>query len=129
MVRALMPRALGWIAVPGWRSTSSERTPWRLSRIEAASPTGPPPTISTATVARAPADGYTLCVGQLNSHVFGPAVYAPPYDVLADFEPVGMISISALMMVGRSDIPAANLGELIAWLKGRPQPATFATVG
>src|SRR5262245_26313049 len=32
-------------------------------------------TLGTAKVARAPADGYTLCVGQLNSHVFGPAVY------------------------------------------------------
>src|SRR5262249_50043563 len=39
-------------------------------------------TLGTAKVARAPADGYTLCVGQLNSHVFGPAVYATPYDVL-----------------------------------------------
>jgi tripartite-type tricarboxylate transporter receptor subunit TctC len=86
-------------------------------------------TVGTAKVARAPADGYTLCVGQLNSHVFGPAVYAPPYDVLDDFEPVGMISISALMMVGRAEVPAANLGELVAWLKARPQPATFATVG
>jgi tripartite-type tricarboxylate transporter receptor subunit TctC len=51
-------------------------------------------TVGTAKVARAPADGYTLCVGQLNSHVFGPAVYTIPYDVVGDFEPVGMISIS-----------------------------------
>src|ERR1700761_2566368 len=48
-------------------------------------------TVGTAKVARAPADGYTICVGQLNSHVFGPAVYATPYDVVGDFEPVGMI--------------------------------------
>jgi tripartite-type tricarboxylate transporter receptor subunit TctC len=86
-------------------------------------------TVGTAKVARAAADGYTLCVGQLNSHVFGPAVYPTPYDVLGDFEPVGMISISALMMVGRADLPAANLAELVAWMKSRSQPATFATVG
>lgn len=86
-------------------------------------------TVGTAKVARAPADGYTLCVGQLNSHVFGAAVYNPPYDVLGDFEPVGMISISALMMVGRADLPAADLAALTAWMKAKPEPATFGTVG
>ena len=86
-------------------------------------------TVGTAKVARAAADGYTICVGQLNSHVFGPAVYATPYDVVADFEPVGMISISALMMIGRADLPAKDLTELVAWMKAKPEPATFATVG
>jgi tripartite-type tricarboxylate transporter receptor subunit TctC len=86
-------------------------------------------TLGTAKVARAPADGYTICVGQLNSHVFGPAVYNPSYDVLGDFEPLGMISISALMMVGRADLAPGSLGELVAWMKDRPQPPTFATVG
>ena len=86
-------------------------------------------TIGTAKVARAPADGYTLCVGQLNSHVFGTAVYNTPYDVLADFEPVGLISISALLLAGRGDLPAANVKELAAWLKALPQPSPFATIG
>lgn len=86
-------------------------------------------TVGTAKVARAPADGYTLCVGQLNSHVFGPAVYAPAYDVVGDFEPIGLISISSLMLVGRADLPASNIAELVAWMKALPQRATFATVG
>src|SRR5216683_5527483 len=42
------------MAVPGWRSTSSERTPACDSRIEAVSPTGPPPTIRTGTSSIAP---------------------------------------------------------------------------
>src|SRR5262249_12571901 len=41
-------------------------------------------TVGSAKVVRAPADGYTICVGQLNSHVFGPAVNNTPYDVAAD---------------------------------------------
>jgi tripartite-type tricarboxylate transporter receptor subunit TctC len=86
-------------------------------------------TLGTTKVARGPADGYTLCVGQLNSHVFGPAVYATPYDVAGDFEPVGLISISTLMLVARADLPALNLAELVAWLKAHAQPASFATVG
>ena len=49
--------------------------------------------------------------------------------MLADFEPVALISSSALMMVGRADLPASNLRELIQSLKANPQPASFATVG
>ena len=86
-------------------------------------------TIGTAKVARAPADGYTICVGQLNSHVFGTAVYNTPYNVLDDFEPVGVISISALLLGGRGDLPAANVRELAAWLKALPQPSPFPTIG
>ena len=66
-------------------------------------------TIGTAKVARAPADGYTLCVGQLNSHVFGTAVYNTPYNVLDDFEPIGVISISALLLGGRGEIGRAHV--------------------
>jgi tripartite-type tricarboxylate transporter receptor subunit TctC len=86
-------------------------------------------TIGTAKVARAAADGYTVVLGQLNSHVFGVAVYTVPYDVLNDFEPVGMISISNLLMVGRADLPPNSFAELVTWLKARREPATFGTVG
>src|SRR5258706_54996 len=43
----LMPRALGWTAVPGCRSTSSDGTPSCESRMDALRPTGPPPTMRT----------------------------------------------------------------------------------
>src|SRR5260370_11265340 len=86
-------------------------------------------TLGVAKVARAPADGYTLSIAQTTSNVFSVAVYNVGYDVLADFEPVALISASALMMIGRADLPASNLAELIAWLKASPQPASFATVG
>jgi tripartite-type tricarboxylate transporter receptor subunit TctC len=86
-------------------------------------------TLGVAKVARAPADGYTLSIAQTTSNVFSVAVYKVPYDVLADFEPVALISSSALMMIGRADLPASNLNELVASLKAAPQPASFATVG
>lgn len=86
-------------------------------------------TIGTAKVARAPADGYTICVGQLNSHVFGTAVYNTPYNVLDDFEPVGVISISALLLGGRGGLPPANVRELAAWLKALPQPSPLGIIG
>ena len=86
-------------------------------------------TIGVAKVARAPADGYTISMGQTTSNVFSVAVYTVSYDVLADFEPVALVSSSALMMVGRADLAASNVTELVTLLKASPTPATFATVG
>jgi tripartite-type tricarboxylate transporter receptor subunit TctC len=86
-------------------------------------------TIGVAKVARGAADGYALSVGQTTSNVFSVAVYSVPYDVLADLAPVALLSSSALMMVGRHDLPANNLKELIAWMKASRQPASYATVG
>ena len=39
------------------------------------------------------------------------------YDVLNDFEPVCLLAIRPLLIVGRKTMPATNLQELIAWLK------------
>ena len=77
-------------------------------------------TIGVARVARAAPDGYTLSIGQLNSHVFSGAVYSAPYDLLRDLAPVALLTTNPLMIVGKRDLPASNLKELIAWLKANP---------
>jgi tripartite-type tricarboxylate transporter receptor subunit TctC len=46
-----------------------------------------------------------------------------------DLEPVSMLSISTLMIVGRPGLPANDAKEFIAWLKANPDKATGATVG
>ena len=86
-------------------------------------------TIGGARVARAAADGYTLNVGQWTSNVGGPAITPTPYDVLNDFEPVARLTTSYLWIVGKTGVPAANLRELIAWLKANPGKASGAIVG
>ena len=53
-------------------------------------------------VARAVADGYTLSLGVWNTHVSNGALYALPYDVLNDFEPVALLaSFSSMISQGR----------------------------
>jgi tripartite-type tricarboxylate transporter receptor subunit TctC len=85
--------------------------------------------IGVARVARATPDGYTLCIGQLNSHVFTGAVYSVRYDLLKDFDPVALLTTNPLMIAGRKDLPAKNIRELVAWLKENPDKASFATPG
>jgi len=86
-------------------------------------------TIGVARAARAAPDGYTLSMGQLNSHVFSGAAYTVRYDLLKDFEPVALLTTNPLMIAGRKDLSAKNIRELVAWLKANPNKASFATPG
>lgn len=85
--------------------------------------------IGVGRVARAAPDGYTLNIGQLNSHVFSGAVYSVSYDLLRDFDPVALLTTNPQMIVGKKDLPAKNMKELIAWLKANPDKASFGTPG
>jgi tripartite-type tricarboxylate transporter receptor subunit TctC len=86
-------------------------------------------TLGVARVARAAPDGYTLSIGQLNSHVFSGAVYSVSYDLLRDLAPVALLTTNPIMFVGKKDLPASNLKDLIGWLKAHPDNASFATPG
>jgi tripartite-type tricarboxylate transporter receptor subunit TctC len=86
-------------------------------------------TIGIGRVARAEPDGYSLVVGQWTTHVGSGAIYPLTFDVLNDFEPVARLTTSPLWIVGKNDLPAKNLRELIAWLKANPGKATAGTVG
>ena len=72
--------------------------------------------IGVGRVARAAPDGYTLSVGQWSTHVANAAIYKLPYDTLTDFQPIALLSSNPGLIVGRKDLPANNLKELIAWL-------------
>jgi tripartite-type tricarboxylate transporter receptor subunit TctC len=85
--------------------------------------TGADGTLGVGRAARAAPDGYLLSVGQWSTHVLNGAAYALPYDVLRDFEPVAFMSTNPLVIVTYKGVPAANLTELIDWLKANPQRA------
>ncbi len=85
--------------------------------------------VGVGRVARAAPDGYTLSVGQWSTHVANAAIYKLPYDTLADFAPIALLSNNPALIVGRKDLPANNLKELIAWLKANQATATQGTQG
>ena len=85
--------------------------------------------IGTAKVARANADGYTLILGTVATHVFNGAAYALTYDVAKDFDPVSLIAFDPQVIAVRKDFPAADLKQFIAWLHANPDKATAGTAG
>ncbi len=86
-------------------------------------------TIGVGRVARAPPDGYMLAIGTWSTHVVNSVVYALPYDVLNDFEPIGLLTNNSQLIVAANAIPATDLESFIAWLKANPDKAWAGTAG
>src|SRR5438309_7247170 len=72
--------------------------------------------IAVGRVARAAPDGYTVDIGQWDTHV-GSVIYPLTYDLQNDFEPIGLISVNPQLLVGKKALPADDLNTLVAWLK------------
>ena len=80
--------------------------------------------IALGRIARAAPDGYTIDIGQWDTHV-GNIIYPLNYDLQKDFEPIGLISINPQLMIARKDFPAGDLKGLVAWMKVNPGKATL----
>ena len=85
--------------------------------------------IAAEAVARSVPDGYTLLVS-FTSHTINATLYPKlPFDPVADFTPIAMISTVPSLLVGNPKIPAQNLKELIALAKAKPGALTMAIGG
>lgn len=91
--------------------------------------TGAGGSIGVGRAVHSPPDGYTISFGHLGTHVANGAVYKLPYDLVADLEPVVLLPSNPMIIVSRNGVPAKSLGELLAWLKAKPAPATAGTAG
>jgi tripartite-type tricarboxylate transporter receptor subunit TctC len=85
--------------------------------------------IGVGRVARAAPDGYTVGIGQWDTHVVNGAVYQLQYDLLNDFEPVSLLPSNPQLIVTKAALPVKNLLELVAWLKANPDKASQGTAG
>jgi tripartite-type tricarboxylate transporter receptor subunit TctC len=90
--------------------------------------TGASGTLGVTRAVRAAPDGYTVSFGNWPTHVVNGAIYSLPFDLLKDFAPVARLSSNPYVIVGRKDLPAKDLKELIAWLKANPH-VTEGTAG
>ena len=80
--------------------------------------------IGVGRVARAAPDGYTIDIGQWDTHV-GAIIYPITFDLQKDFEPIGLMSVNPQLMIARKGFPADDLKGLVAYMKTNPGKATF----
>jgi tripartite-type tricarboxylate transporter receptor subunit TctC len=91
--------------------------------------TGAGGTIGEGRISRATPDGYTIGIGQWGTNVATGAIYNLPYDLMKDFEPIGLIATQPFFITARKTMPANNLKELVAWLRANGDKANVGNSG
>lgn len=85
--------------------------------------------IGTLTVAKSPADGYTLLLGASTMTV-NPYIQASnTYDPVKDFVPIVKVAEIPLLMIAAPNAPFNSLRELVAYAKQNPGKLSYATSG
>jgi tripartite-type tricarboxylate transporter receptor subunit TctC len=86
-------------------------------------------TVGAGRVARADPDGYTLFLHHIGQST-APALYRKlPYDAVADFAPIGLVTDVPMTLVARGNFPAKDLKELIDYVKANKDKVTYANAG
>jgi tripartite-type tricarboxylate transporter receptor subunit TctC len=75
-------------------------------------------------VARALPDGYTIDIGQWDTHV-GSIIYNLTYDLQTDFAPIGLMTINPQLLIARKAMPGDTLKAVVEWMKAHPGDAKF----
>ncbi|HEX6004493.1 MAG TPA: tripartite tricarboxylate transporter substrate-binding protein, partial [Burkholderiales bacterium] len=86
--------------------------------------------IGSEYVARAPADGTVLAVGNSGTHAVNGSLYKKPlYDPVRDFAPISEVIYGNLILVANPSVKANNVRELIAQAKREPGKLNIAVAG
>jgi tripartite-type tricarboxylate transporter receptor subunit TctC len=85
--------------------------------------------IGVAKVVHSAADGYTLSIGTLTTHVLIGGLYKLDFDLLTDLTPIAELAFEPLLICVKNSLPVKNLQELIAWLKANPGNASAGIPG
>ena len=77
----------------------------------------------------APADGYTMAMGNIGTNAINYSLYKSlPYK-FEDMEPITIVLANPNVLVVNPDFPAKTVGELIALAKANPGKYSFASSG
>ncbi len=87
-------------------------------------------TIGVDRVAKSPADGYTLVLGDVGGMSMAPGLYPKlPYNPLKDLAPVSLVGRSPLVLTVGANSPLKSLGDLTAAAKANPGKLNYPSSG
>ena len=91
--------------------------------------TGGAGNIGAEAVAKAAPDGYTILFFA-DAYTIAPSLFAKlPFDPVKDFIPITQMVSGAHILVGHPSVPAANLAELIDYVKKNPGKLAYGSPG
>ncbi len=87
-------------------------------------------TLGAGIAAKAAPDGYTFFMGAVH-HTIAPSMYPKlDYDILKDFEPVGLVSsVPQVIVVNPQRVAATDLKGLLATMRANPGKLNYGSAG
>jgi tripartite-type tricarboxylate transporter receptor subunit TctC len=85
--------------------------------------------IGTNVVAKSPPDSYTLLMAT-SANATNPSMYTQlPYNAIADFSTISLVSTSPNMIVANPSLPVKDLKELAVLAKAKPGAISYGSAG
>ena len=86
--------------------------------------------IGTDSVAKAPADGYTLLVTYEGSQAINPSLYESlPFDSIKGFTPIGTIATTPFLLIVGPKVEAKTFQEFLALARANPGKLNYGSAG
>ncbi len=81
-------------------------------------------------VAKAPADGYTIGLGQTANLAINPALYPRmPFDPLKDFSPITTVASQPVVLLVNASSPFRTLKDVVSAARAKPESLRMGTPG
>jgi tripartite-type tricarboxylate transporter receptor subunit TctC len=87
-------------------------------------------TTATTRAKRANPDGYTVMTGHMGTHAAAVGLYPNlAYNPVTDFEPIGLIAGTPILILAKKDFPAKDLKEFVTQVKANGSKLNEAHAG
>lgn len=82
--------------------------------------------LAAETVARSPADGYSLLWAVTPPMTIAPAMTKLNFDPINDFAPISAVAVNGFVLVVHKDFPPKTLAEFISYVKAQKEKMSYA---
>ena len=86
-------------------------------------------TLGAARVAQAEPNGYTLLLHHIGMATTATLYRELPYNALEDFAHIGLVTEVPMVMVGRRDLEADTMADVIAYVREKGEDVMYANAG
>jgi tripartite-type tricarboxylate transporter receptor subunit TctC len=129
-IKIIVPTAAGGIADQIARVLSQHLTDTAKQTVVVENRTGAGGAIAADSVAKSPADGYTILLGQNATNAILPLLNPKlGYDPVKDFTPVVHIASFPNLLVVNAKVPVQTVAELLSHIEKNPGRVSYASQG
>jgi tripartite-type tricarboxylate transporter receptor subunit TctC len=129
-VRIIVPQSAGGATDTFARSIGQKLSERWKQPVVVENRAGAAGVIGTDSVAKAPADGYTLLVTYEGSQAINPSLYEKlPFDSIRDFEPIATIAVTPFLLIVGPQTEAKTLQEFLAMARANPDKLNYGSAG